>query len=140
MRVALTGIPFTSEHFITFISHRFLTALRPHLFHAGIQPENTATMVWNLLGTGPKLPAFWNAFPLHPHDNRQPKAEEVEFGAKVLHDIMHILAPKRVFALGRVAEAAISKHCPHITAAYIRHPANGGHGAFVAGMKHHHII
>lgn len=143
---ALTGIPFTSEHLIASSIHPFLTALRPQLNHTGTQTESSATMVWNRLACGTRLPALWNAFPFHPHPpgnpagNRKPTTTEAKFGATVLDYIIRILMPARVFAIGRVAEAAISTHFPHITAPYIRHPSNGGHSKFVSGMTTYNIV
>jgi uracil-DNA glycosylase len=143
---ALTGIPFTSEHLIASSSHPFLAGLRPLLFRAGTQTERSATMVWNHLARGTKLPALWNAFPFHPHppgnpfDNRTPTTAEAVFGARVLDFILRILTPTRVFTIGRVAEAALSVHFPHLTAPYIRHPSNGGHGKFISGMTAYSIV
>lgn len=143
---ALTGIPFTSEHLIASSSHPFLTALRPQLFYASSQTERSATMVWNLLARGTKVPAFWNAFPFHPHplgnpfDNRAPTTSEAAFGATVLDCIMRILTPTRVFAIGRVAETTLAAHFPHLVAPYIRHPSNGGHSKFVSGMTSYNIV
>jgi hypothetical protein len=64
---ARTGIPLTSEHVIAVGTHPFLISIRPRLFHSGTQTESTATMVWNCLSRGTRLPAFWNTFPFHPH-------------------------------------------------------------------------
>ncbi len=143
---ALTGIAFTSERLITSSSHPFLTSLRPHLSCTGIQTEKTATMVWKHLVGGKKVPALWNAFPFHPHPlgkprkNRKPTVAEAMFGATILSQIINILTPKRVFAIGRVAEAALSTYFPGIAVDYIRHPSNGGLSAFVSGMNGFKIV
>ena len=143
---ARTGIPFTSEYVLVTSRHPFLVDLRPNLHCPGRQKERSSSIVWNHLEKGTALPAFWNAFPFHPHPphdplgNRKPTAPEARFGADVLDCILRILTPARVFALGRVAEAAISRHLTRLgQPVYIRHPANGGQTKFVAGMTTHRI-
>jgi hypothetical protein len=137
---ARTGIPLTSEYIIAFNNHPFIVSLRPRLSRSGTQTESTATMVWNCLSSGSRLPAFWNTFPFHPHPvgsprrNRAPTPAETRFGVNALCLVIQILTPQRVFALGRVAESILSSHFAHLAAPYIRHPSNGGHPAFVSGM------
>jgi uracil-DNA glycosylase len=143
---ARTGIPLTSERIIASGNHPFIISLRSRLFRSGTQTESTATMVWTLVSTGSSLPGFWNAFPFHPHPvglprkNRPPTPAEARFGINVLELIIQILAPKRVFALGRVAETILSANFPHLRAPYIRHPSNGGHPTFVSGMTAYKVV
>jgi uracil-DNA glycosylase len=143
---ALTGIPLTSEQIIAESGHPFIASLRSRLFRAGRQRESTATMVWNCFAGTSKFPAFWNTFPFHPHpagqlrNNRKPTLSEAEFGASILDLVIQILAPRRVFALGRIAERALTAHFPQFNAPYIRHPSNGGHPAFIGGMISHNLI
>ena len=143
---ARTGIPLTSEFIIAKDPHPFIASLRPRLFCSGIQTESTATMVWSRLALGSKLPAFWNTFPFHPHDpgkplgNRTPNAAETRFGIDALDLVLKILAPRRVFALGRTADSILAKHFSHVSAPYIRHPANGGYQEFVQGITTYQIV
>jgi uracil-DNA glycosylase len=145
---ARTGIPFTSESVILDGHHPFLAQLRPRLICHGRQSESTAECVWACLHASPTLtlPAFWNAFPLHPHapgdpsTNRKPNASELAYGATVLAVVLHLLAPSRVFAVGRVAEQLLSRNFPGLKSPYLRHPARGGHAEFAAGLKSHGIL
>ena len=142
---ALTGIPFTSEQVVRLSPHPFIDGLRPRLTVVGYQAENTATMVWNRLTNSSRLPAFWNAYPFHPHvfgghQNRQPTATEEQFGATVLATVLEILTPQRVFAVGRTAEQTLQTYFPVLRAQYIRHPSNGGQPAFLSGLAEHHIV
>ncbi len=139
---ALTGIPFTSEHILANNSHPFIVAIRPRLFRSGTQKEQTATRVWDYLSRRPRrLPAFWNTFPFHPHPleikrNRPPKPAEARsrFGVRVLDLVICILTPRRVLAVGRVAEAMLLAHFAHRAAPYIHHPARSGNSAFVSDL------
>lgn len=138
---ALTGIPFTSEAVIQRHRHPFLRRLRPHLRTAGMQSEQTATIIWNYLSERPFVPAFWNIFPFHPHKprnaagNRTPTAEEALIGHEILNRVVEILTPKRILGIGKTASKTLSQFKHSLLAGYIRHPANGGKAGFIAGMK-----
>lgn len=141
----LTSIPFTSEFVVKSSAHPFMNELRACLRVTGAQKEPTATIVWEELTRRNNLPAFWNAFPLHPHEleshrNRPPTASEEAFGVATLAIVIDIIAPRRVFAIGRTAESTLKRHFPHLSAPYIRHPSNGGKCAFVDGMISNQIV
>jgi uracil-DNA glycosylase len=87
---ALTGIPFTSQRVLTSSAHPFIATLRPSLAGIGSATESTATIVWGHLLSCAVVPAFWNAFPFHPHkptttnSNRSPTSSEVASGHQFL--------------------------------------------------------
>jgi hypothetical protein len=142
---ALTGIPFTSEQVIRSSPHPFITALRSRLKVSGTQSEPTATIMWAHLTTSSRLPAFWNAFPFHPHDagshrNRPPEPAELAFGASVLAAVLEILTPNRVFAIGRTTERTLRTHFPSLAAPYIRHPALSKPPAFSSALVAYGIV
>ena len=124
---ARTGIPFTSEGVLKSSSHYFLKALYPSLTLAGSVVERTATFVWDDLSKRGKLPAFWNAFPFHPHcpansaSNRTPTRLELRHGAPFVFDVIRILCPHTVVAVGRKAWWALGCRFPRV-----RHPSFGG--------------
>jgi uracil-DNA glycosylase len=134
---ARTGIPFTDERLLRWGSHPFLESLRERVSVAGSTREATANIVWGHLGGCELVPAFWNAVPFHPRAsakaNRPPTAREIEFSQTFLDQILNVLAPHSVIAVGRTAEAALRR-----LGAYqfdsIRHPAHGGKRAFIAGL------
>ena len=143
---ARTGIPLTSEYIIASSTHPFIASIRPRLSLSGTQTESTATMVWNCLSHGTRLPAFWNTFPFHPHPvgnphgNRTPDRAESSLGVRILDLVIRILTPHRIFALGRVAQTILSTHFSRFAAPYIRHPSNGGNPDFVLGMTRYKVI
>jgi uracil-DNA glycosylase len=79
---------------------------------------------------------LWNTVPTHPHhpgrplSNRRPRAGEAVAGASFLERAIELLAPRRIVALGRVAEAAVGPR-----GLYVRHPSMGGAPAFIAAME-----
>ncbi len=78
---------------------------------------------------------LWNTVPTHPHrpgeplSNRRPRAEEIAAGAVFVARMLAIVRPRRVVAVGRVAESILGDAVP-----YVRHPANGGATAFAEGL------
>lgn len=78
---------------------------------------------------------LWNTVPTHPHrpgeplSNRRPRAEEIAAGAVFVARMLAIVRPRRVVAVGRVAESILGDGVP-----YVRHPANGGATAFAEGL------
>lgn len=144
---ARTGIPFTSENVLNVSTHPFVASLRNRVQVGGDQSETTSNVVWNCLisSRSCRLPAFWNAFPMHPHlvnsrRNRTPTLAEVSFGVDALAKVVQILKPRRVFAIGRAAEGTLKKHFSTFSAPYIRHPSYGGRNAFLKGVTSHGII
>ena len=105
----ISGIPFTSE--------RQLTGEPP--------AEASATIVHRVLaelGLEDDV-LLWNVVPTHPGtvaSNRAPTRAEVEAG---LPFACELARGRRVFAVGRIAEAALG-------APYVRHPSHGGASAF----------
>ena len=137
---ALTGIPFSSPRLLGSHPHPFLEALRPALSISGDTSEATATMIWDYLQNCRALPAFWNIFPFHPHaegnnrTNRKPQARERDIGEQFLRSLVQILEPKRLIAVGKVAEAALRDWYPGRSMRTVRHPSHGGKQAFMAGL------
>lgn len=137
-----TGIAMTSERILlgmkrdvapeaVFEGEKRRTSL-PGRFPKGAT-EPTASIAWPLLlamGLAHEV-AFWNAFPCHPHrpgaplTNRKPTAAELSAAAHVLPQMIALVRPQRVIAVGRVAEGLMKKlGVP--AEEEVRHPANGG--------------
>jgi hypothetical protein len=104
--------------------------------------EPTATIAWSLLlelGLGPREFVFWNAFPSHPHrpgallTNRAPTRPELQLTAHVLPALLGLFANAEVFAVGRVAQAALAGL--GVEADAVRHPAMGGASLFREQMR-----
>jgi hypothetical protein len=79
---------------------------------------------------------LWNTVPTHPHapgrplSNRRPRAAEIAAGALLLERALEQVAPRRLVALGRVAEGVLGRR-----ATYVRHPSMGGAPAFIAALE-----
>jgi hypothetical protein len=100
--------------------------------------EPTATIVWGHLlelGLDPYDFAIWNAFPWHPFkpekgilSNRTPTPQEFIPGHKCLRNIIEIMQPRKIVAVGEKAALQLSElGIEHFK---VRHPANGGAGKF----------
>lgn len=145
-----SGIPMTSERLLlgglqhrglsAALVFRGLTAERtslPALKPQGFS-EPTATIVWGLLaeqGIDPRSLVLWNAFPWHPYQlhkgllsNRTPTAAELLAGHKILLQLLQLGDFGQIIALGE--KAALQLQQLGISAAKVRHPANGGAGKF----------
>lgn len=142
----LTGIPVTSRRILL----EGLPALDLFGVHNGyqdvtepgferIQGEQSATILWGVMAETRTVPLIWNSFPFHPHrlgealTNRRPRQPEVRQGAVFLQQIMALFQPGQIIAVGNVADEALRKL--DISAAKVRHPAQGGKNDFVAGMQ-----
>ena len=79
---------------------------------------------------------LWNTVPAHPHlagiemSNRRPSRSEVEQGLAFVERLMSLVEPKKIVAVGRIAEAILGDR----GAIYVRHPAQSGATAFRQGM------
>ncbi|HIG73677.1 MAG TPA: hypothetical protein EYQ24_03595 [Bacteroidetes bacterium] len=80
----------------------------------------------------------WNAVPFHPHKPgdpltiRAPRVREIRRFADALAAVVAATEPRRVVALGRVAERALT--AVDVACTYVRHPSQGGARLFEAGM------
>lgn len=92
--------------------------------------EYSANIYWRVLQ--PFFPHFftWNSFPYHPHTEvdplsiRTPGLREIAEFDGVLKVMLEVLKPKRVVAVGRRAEYALSRVGQPTF--YVRHPSQGG--------------
>jgi hypothetical protein len=102
--------------------------------------ERTATVVWNILEEIREGVFLWNVFPLHPHNpetpfsNRQHNSREGRAGAEVLEELVKILKPKRMVAIGNDAADAARKLGLRIPVLPVRHPSYGGQSKFMLQM------
>ena len=80
----------------------------------------------------------WNAVPLHPHKAdqpltiRTPGVREVRRWHGLLQEMIGILQPRAVVAVGRKAEGALQAIGAEPT--YVRHPSQGGATLFRTGI------
>ena len=149
-----SGIPMTSERIL--LGYKKEDGILPQHVLAWLEPqrtskpdiipkgfsEPTATVVWGtLLGLGLEPTDFvlWNVFPWHPYDlrrgvlsNRRPRVEELKYGLPALKKFLEIFRGGRVVALGKISAGTFTEL--GIACHEVRHPANGGAGAFRTKM------
>jgi hypothetical protein len=99
--------------------------------------ERTAAVIWSMLTLVP-LPVFlWNVFPFHPHEtddpftNRPHKPHERAVGEELLSELIVMLRPRRLVAIGNDAAKTASRLAgkPHVV--QVRHPSYGGQRDFI---------
>lgn len=132
-----SGIPFTSEAQLSqgvlpFTGRRSSVGARPY-------SENTATIFWKY--TLPYHPQFfaWNCIPFHPHQDSNPLSNralsrtEGSIYLELLEELLSLVRPEIIVAVGRSAEHALRQLSVQHTC--IRHPSRGGAHEFGVGIS-----
>jgi hypothetical protein len=84
---------------------------------------------------------LWNVFPLHPHEpgepftNRQHDARERRTGENLLADLVTLLRPSRLIAIGNDAAVSAARIAGQTPIVCVRHPSYGGQTQFVRQLK-----
>lgn len=132
-----TGLPFTDDIHLPHHQARWgVNVTRPTKGSA--VAERAATIIWNLLDKIDRPIFMWNVFPLHPHEkdhpftNRLHTAAEARAGLEVLRQLIAILRPKRLLAIGNDAEKAVRKVSTGLEVLKARHPSYGGQSEFIS--------
>lgn len=107
-------------------------SVRPHR-------EYSARIYWRVMR--PYFPHFftWSAVPLHPHQPgaplsiRTPAQRELRAWLPLVADLVEVLQPVQVIAVGR--KAAFALQTLGIPSTYVRHPSQGGARQFEAGIR-----
>jgi len=129
-----SGIAFTSERDLARWGPPYrATSDRPNGWS---EPSGTIVhRVLDQLGAEHRV-ILWNTVPHHPHhpgrplSNRRPTVDEVAAGAVFAEQLIDLVRPRLLLAVGRIAEGVLGER-----ATYVRHPANGGATAFAAGIS-----
>jgi len=99
--------------------------------------ERTAAVIWSTLDQIDAKIFLWNVFPLHPHEsgdpftNRQHNARERRAGEELLGELIGLLRPERVIAIGNDAAIAANRVAQGIPVVRVRHPSYGGQAQFL---------
>nr|VFJ52559.1 MAG: Uracil DNA glycosylase superfamily protein [Candidatus Kentron sp. FW] len=100
--------------------------------------ERTAFIVWGILARV-KAPIFlWNVFPLHPHEpdnpftNRSHNPLERKAGEEFLAQLISLLRPSRLIAIGNDAELTAKHLSGQAKVIKVRHPSYGGQTRFLS--------
>ncbi len=132
-----SGVPFTSEFQLCegklpFSGNQSSTSKSPF-------KENTATIFWKYMQSYHPHFFAWNCIPFHPHDsgnvlsNRTPSNREVAKYLILLSELLLLMQPIQIVAVGRSAERALMNI--DIPCIYVRHPSHGGANEFKAEME-----
>ena len=129
-----TGLAFTDDmHFRAHAARWGLSASRPT--KGNPVKERTAAAVWNALSRIEQSVFLWNVFPLHPHEpnnpftNRSHNRLEKQVGEILLSQLVSILRPSRLIAIGKAAEQ--TAHNLGCSYKVVRHPSYGGQTEFL---------
>ncbi|HMK88018.1 MAG TPA: uracil-DNA glycosylase [Methylocystis sp.] len=132
-----TGLALTDDaHREAHLARFGLAAPRPT--RGPLMAERTAEVVWSSLARADGSFFLWNVFPLHPHlpgapfSNRPHGARERDAGEAYLNELIFLLRPRRVVALGAEAAHSAARVAPRLPVVQIRHPSYGGQRLFLA--------
>jgi len=84
---------------------------------------------------------LWNVFPLHPHEtgdpfsNRSHKPHERAVGQELLEELIAMLRPRRLVAIGNDAAKTASRVAGAADVVQVRHPSYGGQRDFVRQVQ-----
>jgi hypothetical protein len=135
-----TGLALTDDVHINAHAERWgMTVERPT--KGGAVAERTAAVIWNVLYQI-DVPVFlWNVFPLHPHEpadpfsNRSHNARERKAGEEILAQLILLLRPRRLIAIGNDAAHAACRLVDGVDVTQVRHPSYGGQTEFLEQMR-----
>ena len=121
-----SGIAFTSERQLADWGAPFAASS----LHPGGWTESSATIIHGVLDEFEleRQVVLWNTVPFHPHPpgkplgNRAPKVGEIALGKPFLEQLVALLEPSEIIAVGRIAEGTLGD----LVTGRVRHPANGG--------------
>ncbi len=131
-----TGVPFCSESIPLGPPNQFnLFGGEANGFHRvyhgdKVWKEPSATIVQRTLDEIKKPILIWSTFPLHPHQpgielsNRAPNLQEITLGSQLLQELLTILQPPQIVAVGNIAHKCLTSI--GIKTAKVRHPSHGG--------------
>ena len=134
-----TGLALTDDVHICKCAERWgLSIQRPT--KGDVTAERTAAVIWSVLSQI-EVPVFlWNVFPLHPHEpdnpfsNRPHNALERRKGEELLSQLIFLLKPRRLIAIGNDAAQTACRLSDMHTVIQVRHPSYGGQTQFLAQM------
>jgi hypothetical protein len=140
-----TGLALTDDVHVTAHAHRWNVPLTRHTVGSPVS-ERTASVIWGMLDQITAPVFLWNVFPLHPHEpgipftNRLHNVRERRAGEEILSQLVGLLKPKRIIALGNDADKAAKRFAEASRVVKARHPSYGGQTAFLQQMRAHYGV
>ena len=135
-----TGLAFTDDDHLAEHARRWGLAVQSPV-RGGMTAERSASAIWNVLSRVDAPTFLWNVFPLHPHDpgnpfsNRKHNARERASGEEILSQLVHMLEPSKIVAVGRDAARTASRLFGRYETLAVRHPSHGGQKIFMDRMS-----
>ena len=135
-----TGLALTDDvHICEYAARWGLSVQRPT--KGDIAAERTAAVIWSVLSQVKVSVFLWNVFPLHPHEpnnpfsNRSHNSIERRTGEKLLSQLILLLKPHRLIAIGNDAARTVRRLSDNQEVIQVRHPSYGGKSQFLAQMS-----
>jgi hypothetical protein len=135
-----TGLALTDDVHLTVHAARWNISIE-RATSGTLVAERTAAVIWNVLALV-TVPIFlWNVFPLHPHEpgdpfsNRCHRPSERIVGEDLLAELIAMLRPRRLVAIGNDAAKATSRLATTSQSIQVRHPSYGGQKDFVRQIQ-----
>ncbi|MCY4283398.1 MAG: uracil-DNA glycosylase [Gammaproteobacteria bacterium] len=135
-----TGLALTDDVHIQVHGERWRLSIdRPT--KGEIVAEQTAAVVWRVLSQVKVSIFLWNVFPLHPYEpgspfsNRSHNARERRAGEEFLSELIMLLKPSRLVAIGNDAARTAYRLRSRHEVIKVRHPSYGGQIQFSAQVS-----
>jgi hypothetical protein len=135
-----TGLALTDDVHLTIHATRWNLSIE-RATTGSMVAERTAAVIWSLLALVPAPVFLWNVFPLHPHEpnepftNRAHRPHERAAGEALLVELIAMLRPRRIVAIGHDAAKAGTKNSGNIEVHQVRHPSYGGQTEFISQIQ-----
>jgi len=131
-----TGLALTDDVHLTVHAMRWNVSVE-RATAGSVVAERTAAVIWSMLASVTARVFLWNVFPLHPHEpgepftNRAHRPVERAAGEEVLAELITMLRPRRLVAIGNDATKSALKIAGIGRVVQVRHPSYGGQRDFI---------
>lgn len=131
-----TGLALTDDVHLSVHASRWNVSVE-RATAGSVVAERTAAVIWSMLASVTARVFLWNVFPLHPHEpdnpftNRAHRPVERAAGEEVLVELIAMLRPSRLVAIGNDATKSAMKIAGIGPVVQVRHPSYGGQRDFI---------
>ena len=136
-----TGLALTDDVHLTIHATRWNISIE-RATTGTMVAERTAAVIWSMLALVSAPVFLWNVFPLHPHEpddpfsNRTHRPHERAVGEALLAELVGMLRPRRLVAIGNDAAKVAFRLAAITKAVQVRHPSYGGQRDFVRQIRY----
>ncbi len=136
-----TGLALTDDVHLDVHATRWQVSVRRPT-RGSVIAERTAAVIWGVLAAISAPVFLWNVFPFHPHEpdapftNRAHTSSERRIGEEFLVDLIGLLRPRRLVAIGNDAAACATRVANGVEVVHVRHPSYGGQQDFLEQIAH----